>query len=249
MPSYPFIRASLTIGALWLANIAHAGNFNVSPTRIQLDKDHRSVLFTITNNSMATLRFEVTTSAWDEAEDGTMLLADTDDLVVFPTLLSLPAGGSRRLRVGAADAPGMQEHAYRIFVTELPAGAVDDTTGIRVLTRIGVPVFVGPSRPAAHLEVDEAALHDEQLDVVVANSGVTYAMVREISATLRDDDGGELGQASVRGWYLLPGNRRRFVLDLPEGVCARAASADLVVDSDRGNWTGELELSRDACAP
>jgi fimbrial chaperone protein len=249
MPSHPFIRSLLAMGALCLTNAAQAGNFNVSPTRIQLDKDHRSVLFTITNNSEASLRFEVTTSSWDETEEGVMELSATDDLVVFPTLLSLPPGGSRRLRVGAADAPGAQEQSYRIFVTELPAGSSEDTTGIRVLTRIGVPVFVGPSRPAARLEVDEALLHDDQLDVVVANNGSTYAMVREISAVLRDDAGEEIGHASLRGWYVLSGNRRRFALDLPEGVCAMAASVDLVVDSDRGDWTGEQELSRDACAP
>src|SRR5206468_4339846 len=130
---------------LCLAARASATSFTVTPIQVVLATSTSSTLLTVANQSADTLRLEVSAFAWDQAPDGEMQLTATEDVLFFPSLLTLGPGERRNVRVGAATAAAASEKTYRIFVEELPPPEGGSTapkkSGVRILTRMGIPVF------------------------------------------------------------------------------------------------------------
>jgi fimbrial chaperone protein len=77
---------------------------------------------------------------------GEMLLTATDDLIFYPNLLAIEPGEERNIRVGANKSIVATEKSYRIFVEELPPAEKSDHSGIRILTKMGIPVFIQPAK-------------------------------------------------------------------------------------------------------
>lgn len=242
------LTTSAAVG-LALTSAAQAGTFSVTPTLIKLDEDHRSVLLTISNQGDTPQRFEVTIAEWDESEQGVMLLAPTQHLVVYPTLLSVQPGTSRNLRVGSAVDGATTEGSYRMLISELPSLNDDGTTGVKVLTRVSVPVFQEPDKATARIKVEAFTVADGLLSITLANDGRAHVMVSQLNAVLRDRSGSELARSEVRGWYVLPGNRRRFDLELPPIDCATIHLVDVTVVSNDGTWWGGGSLTPGSCVP
>lgn len=70
------------------------------------------------------------------------------DLVVTPTTFRLTAGAQQIVRVGLRSAvPLKVEAAYRLVIEEVPALQEQDTTGMRLVVRHDLPVFLAPSAP------------------------------------------------------------------------------------------------------
>jgi P pilus assembly chaperone PapD len=92
--------ASIIGGGPW-AFIAGAATFTVEPTRIALSGRTNSVLLTLRNESTETLRFELSVFRWAQSPSGEVQLEPTEDVVFFPSLLTVGPGESRRVRVGS----------------------------------------------------------------------------------------------------------------------------------------------------
>ena len=91
----------VALAALLLAPpAAHASNFTVTPTEVNLSTSATSGLVTLRNGSKTALRFEVTLFKWSEDEKGKMTLEPSADVTFFPKLVELAAGASRNIRVG-----------------------------------------------------------------------------------------------------------------------------------------------------
>ena len=79
---------------------AQAGALSISPVRIMLASGTTSGLMTVRNESPDPVRLQLSLHTWQENPDGTMQLAPTEDLVVFPGLLQLKPNESRKVRIG-----------------------------------------------------------------------------------------------------------------------------------------------------
>lgn len=234
--------------ALALGGPAHAGNFKVSPTRVVIDDKHQSVLITVDNNSNAPIRFEVTAEAWSEALEGGTLLEPTDDLVVFPTLLTVGPNSSRRLRIGATAASTDIEQSYRVFVTELPPLQRHAPEGVSVLTRMGIPVFIEPRKVVKRLEVAEVTVDGNDVAVAVDNVGTVHGRVSEVTITGREK-GKQTFTASTRGWYVLADSRRVFRLDIPVYACKEADEIHVRLETHLGPSMRTVPLTPQNCTP
>src|SRR4029077_15634724 len=115
-----------------------AATFRVSPVRLALTAPSTSGLLTLSNDSSETLRFQLTAFGWGEAPGGEMELAPTEEIILFPRLLTLEAGQERKTRVGDGAAFAASEKTYRVFVEEIPSSdrPNDPGSGVRVLTRM-----------------------------------------------------------------------------------------------------------------
>lgn len=228
-----------------IAGSAWAGNFQVSPVVVALTTDARSSLVAIRNQSDEVLRLQVKTHGWQQSTAGEMLLAPTEELIVFPTLLQLKPGETRNVRIGLADsaaAKGAIERSFRVFVEELPPlRAVGALPGIRVLTRMGIPIFVGGKDARHRLELGDAAATDGHLTFALRNRGDAHVMTRQMEASLLDGSGAVLARRTLVGWYLLPRGERRYDADLGAIACA-AKSVRLVVQTDKGPWESAAAL-------
>jgi len=204
--------------ALGLAGEAQGGTFNVSPITFELGPGRGSQIVTVTNQGGEPARFQLTLNTWTLNEDGTQTLTPTKELVVFPTLLDLPAGAARKIRVGTLKPATGQgpEKTYRLMVAEIPIQGREVPSGVRMLTTMSIPVFVQPAKPRAALVVGSFGVKAGQAELALENRGNSYLKLKKVQVTGLTADNEPLLTEDLKAWYLLAGNRR-----LPGHVQAR----------------------------
>jgi fimbrial chaperone protein len=182
------------------AGAAAAATFTVDPTQILLTGRSGSVLLTLRNESTETLQFQLSVFAWAQSPSGEMQLEPTEDIVFFPTLLTLKPNETRRVRVGSATTQEVREKTYRIFVEELPPAGTVASSGVRVLTKMGIPIFVRPVKEVATATLNDLRQQDGAFRFTLTNAGTVHVVPQTIkvrglagSNTAFDRD--------LEGWY------------------------------------------------
>jgi fimbrial chaperone protein len=230
---------------------AAAAGFTVSPTRIELSARASSALLTVKNDSNQALQLQVSAFAWTQSPAGEIQLAPTADVIFFPALLSLEPGAERRVRVGTTARPRAAEQTYRIFVEQLPSSAADTgiQNGVRVLTKVGIPIFLQPARSTATPRLRDLGLHGSTFAFRLVNDGTAHFVPGELRVQARDGAGATVPERPPPGWYVLAGSHRIFEVALADARCAdiRAVAVTAVVD---GRTLSErLETPHGTCGP
>jgi fimbrial chaperone protein len=233
------------------AETGWAATFTVNPVQVFLSARTRSMILTLRNVSGETLRFQLDAFAWDQDRHGEMSLQPTRDIVFFPALLTLAPGEERNIRVGAATPPGLTEKTYRIFVEEMPppAGTVLPAGQVRVLTKVGIPIFIEPLKPAAAAQVDDARVRGGQLSFEVRNTGTVHFVVQSVKLTGYGAAGERVLEGAIDGWYVLPGGTRRYEVPLPAADCPKVRSLGIEVQTTRATLTERVDAPEGACVP
>src|SRR5436190_22349427 len=153
------------IVALLLApHAAAASNFTVTPTEVNLSTSATSALVTLRNVSKLPLRFEVTVVTWSEDEHGKMALNPSADVTYFPKLVELAGGASRNIRIGInAGLARDIEQSFRLFIEELPDQSAPAANAVALRTKMGIPVFVRPAKPARSALLDSVSIENGQV--------------------------------------------------------------------------------------
>jgi fimbrial chaperone protein len=238
-PSPP-LRLAVTALAVAAAGAAAAAELEVSPVLVELGPRQRTALLTVRNAGAEAARFQVKAFAWTNGPDGAMKLAPTRELAVFPPLLELAPGESRNLRVGT-DAPAAAvERAWRLSIEELPRDdAPPEGTGVRVLTRVGLPVFLAPSSAAvARGEVVFVERAKGRIRFTVRNTGTVRLRPSAAALALVSGQGDTVFEQPLPTWYLLAHEERIYEVAPPAGACERAAEMIATVQLEGGPLTG-----------
>lgn len=258
---------SIAVGILgllgWAAGDAAASAFTVTPVRILLGRGANSALLSVKNDSGDPIRFQISLKAWNQTPSGEMELSDTSDIVFFPALMELKPGEQKNVRVGASfKAPVATEKSYRIFFEELPPPAVASTgedkkaaAQVKVLTKMGVPIFVQPPTPVLKGEVSVPRFSGRTMSFDVQNTGNTFFTVTGAKVTGVAKDGQPTFEKTMDGWYVLAGGIRHFQTEVPADKCSvtdhvRVDIASTLND-EKGNPTPlvrETPLPADACS-
>jgi fimbrial chaperone protein len=230
---------------------ASAATYTVNPTRVYLSARATSALMTLKNESETPLRMQLRAQRWDQSRTGEMQLGPTDDLIVFPTLLTLAPGEERKVRVATTAPFGQIEQSYRLYVEELPAAAPDAPEGasVRILTRMGIPVFLQPARPAATAVLRGLGMSGGALAFELANTGNTHYIPESIVVRGFTAAGQPVGEWPVSGWYVLAGGAREFSVKLPRPSCDKVRSLLVEVTIGQTALKGPLTTPGGACAP
>lgn len=210
------------LAALLFSLAAHAGDFGVSPIRVDLDRNTKSALITVTNDDARPLAFQVRAMEWTQDAAGADRYADSADLVYFPRQLKVPPKESRVVRVGYKVPAVQAEKAYRLFIEELAdPDAKPSQTGVAITLRFGVPVFL---RPAELRLAGEVRLNAEAgaARALVRNTGNAHFRIASVRYTGLDAGGKPVFEQALDGWYLLAGAERPYILKLPPEQCALA---------------------------
>ncbi|HET7784841.1 MAG TPA: fimbria/pilus periplasmic chaperone [Myxococcales bacterium] len=241
----------LAPGLLFLgAGRVHAAGLNVSPVQISLRPDEAKALLTLRNDGPDPVRYQLQANAWSEDAVSGMKLTPTDDVIFFPTLLSLKPGETHNVRVGVAVPFGAVERTYRIFVEELPPAEkpAQPRTTVRVLTRIGIPIFVRPSKTVESNQLTPIAVRAGGASFALQNRGNVHLRVESVSLEGIDAGGGKLFERDQQGWYVLAGGEKRYQFELPKDVCAKVRKLRARVKGDREQvLQQELETPAGAC--
>jgi fimbrial chaperone protein len=246
------LRALLTsIVALAVPAVGAAATYTVNPTRIYLKASATSALMTLKNESGTPLRMQLRAQRWEQARTGEMQLTPSDDLIVFPTLLTLAPGEARKVRVATAAGFTDVEKTYRLYVEELPppSGAAPEGASVRILTRMGIPVFLQPARPTATAVLQGLGLEDGALAFELANTGNTHYIPESILVRGFTAAGQPVAEWPVNGWYVLANGTRAFTVRIERPGCEKVRSLLVEVTIGQTVLKAPLTTPGGACAP
>lgn len=219
-----FHRAGWVLACIGLAAAivarASSGGVAVSPVRIDLDAHQRSAALTLTNTDTRRYRFQIEAMRWTQDADGEDVYAPAPELLANPPLLELAPGASRVVRVGLLDVwPQTVESAYRLYITEIPSAEPVHTTGLRILLRLGVPLYVAPTQPLRRDLRWSARLDGRSLHLVAENQGNVH--VRRAQLRVFDAQRASLLHTDNGFRDILAGSRWRWDIPLQGPVPTR----------------------------
>lgn len=225
---------------------ATAATFTVEPTQIFFSGRTSSVLLTLHNESTETLRFELSVFAWTQSPSGEMQLEPTEDIIFFPSLLTLAPGESRRVRVGSTTGFDSREKTYRLFVEELPP--LDGrSSGVRVLTKMGIPIFLRPAKEVASATLAGLGQRSGTLHFTLGNDGTVHFVPSGIRVRGLAGDKTAFDN-QLDGWYVLAGGRREFEMPFPEAECTRITSVMVDVQLGSSSLQERLQTPNGVCS-
>ncbi len=136
-------RIILAIVFLCAPVLAHADSVDISPIHLHLSAQKTVTSITIKNTSDHTLVVQAKPKLWTQ-KNGDDVYKNTQELLVSPPIISIPAGSTQIVRVALMRAPNAQkELTYRVYLREIPSYVAHHQPGkVLIAFRIGVPVFV-----------------------------------------------------------------------------------------------------------
>lgn len=190
-----------------------------APISIRLVGNQRTALLTVRNVSTQTSSFNLELMSWTQS--GEDQYAPTRDLIMNPTGFTLKPGQEQTIRFALRGAPDAKaEHAYRVFVQELPPVAKEGPEGsvqVNTLYRLSLPLMTFPTDAKAQLAF-ALERSSNGLNLVVRNTGNRYATLTDVEVNV---DG---QQVDVPAFNVLGGG----LLSLPiEGALPNTTSIAL----------------------
>jgi fimbrial chaperone protein len=243
-------RLALALPLLLSALPARAGEMEVMPVLVSLSREEKSVVVSIRNRSPEPARYQVSVFAWAQGTDGQMKLGPTEDVVAFPRVLTLAPNEAKILRVGAVTNFGTFERAYRLFVEEMPPPAkAGEPSRVRVLSRVGIPVFVLPAIPA----VEKATLESLELQggkatFALRNAGNVHVRPFSVRLVVEGEKEKVIAEKALDAWYVLAGDERRYEVQLPEDRCADVRHVEVEVKLPKAVLRDHVDVPRGTCA-
>ena len=203
------------------------------------------------NESAQAVRLQVTAVAWAQGLDGDMQVQPSEDVVFFPALFTLEPGQDRKIRVGTTAAFGASEKSYRLFVEELPPASerVSPGSGVHVLTRMGIPVFLSPSTSRVAGGLSDVGLRGDRVAFTLDNTGTVHFLPETVRVVGTSATGGVVIDRKLQGWYVLAGGARRFTLAVPAPDCRQVRSVAIEVQLGATSLKEHLETPRGTCGP
>lgn len=228
-----------------------ASGFQYSPTRVDLTARDHVASITLTNNSDTPERLEVEALRWTQGSDGQPALNPSQNLLVFPQLLTIPPREQRRLRVAVTDPTGPVEISYKISITEIPSFSTLKTrrAGVTVALQVDMPVFVAPTFARRSGAIVDAAVQHRKLAFAVNNIGTVHFVSKQVFVTGLGADTHSIFTTRLDDGEVLAGSKRALKVDLPRNHCSelRAVSIHLVAGDQR--LTQTLNVPAGACNP
>ncbi len=233
---------------LGLCGSASAASFNVQPIRVFLNGSRPTGALKIRNISNRLLSLQLNAVEWSQDSEGKAGEKPTEEVVFFPKLFTLQKGKTRLIRVGLVNPKaGSKEKTFRIYMRELPLDTESTGTVIKVLLRIGVPVFLAPRVEKASGTVEGLRVEGRRIVFTVKNSGTVHLRLQRVVVSAFDDKGKKIHSEELAGWYLLSGVRRPFAFDLPADVCRRVKKVAVHIESDKLDIDREGHVPSGAC--
>lgn len=246
-PVLPRLAAVALLGAL--GGSARAADLEISPVLVLLSVEETSAVVQLRNTGTEEARLQLQVMRWGESAEGEMQLAPTEDVVVFPRLLALAPGEQRNVRVGAVVGFGPVEESYRLFLEELPPTRRPGAPAqVRVLSRVGIPIFLAPSRSVERPAVEDLQVSGGRVAFTLRNGGTVHYRPAELRLLALDEAGQELFRRAFNPWYVLPAGERRYEEPIPAAICARVRKVAVEATGSKETLGASRATPDGACA-
>lgn len=172
--------ACLSFACLLANGSAVAGNFRVTPVRLDIGAFAKSGILTIQNDSAdGTVVIQAKPLKWTQS-DGQDVTVPTSELIVNPPIFTLKPGAQQVVRIGARDARltegNASELAYRLVLAEVPQAPSANFRGVNVALNISIPVFFAPTAMAVAIappQINASRDADGKINVNLINRSAT----------------------------------------------------------------------------
>lgn len=229
-----------------------AGEFVVSPIRLELGAAVRSGVILVRNDGTERLNFQIEGSEWTQDAEGKDQYKDTRELIFFPKLMSVEPGEDGVVRVGARNLVLPSEKTYRVFIEELPgppeARSDGKTASINVLIRFGAPIFVAPMKPEDSADIAKVEMSKGVLKLTVKNTGNRHQVVEGIRLSGANEAGKEVYALTLADRYLLAGTTKSYSTMIAPDLCTRIATLTIELKTDKAAANRRLDLTRAMCS-
>jgi fimbrial chaperone protein len=232
---------------LALVGVAQGGTFQVNPIRIMLSPQSTSALLAVQNDGSETARFQIGLFEWDQSADGEMLLNPTEDLIFYPKLLTIEPGDQRNIRIGTQHAAVASEKAYRIFVEELPPADDTQQKGIRLLTKMGVPIFIQPTKQLVRAALGGMKIGGNEFFFEIKNTGNVHFLPGKIRVVGKDMTSRILLEHTPQPWYILTGGVRKFSIPISPRDCKELHDLTIELELEGKTLTQEFAVPTQVC--
>lgn len=179
------------------------------------------------------------------------MLAGSKALLVFPELLTIPPHARRRLRVAMTDPPGASEASYMISIAEIGAFATKKTPGAAVTLTLqaNIPVFFAPALGRRAGAIAGANVAKRRLAFAVVNTGTLHFVIKDSRVTGLGADERPLFASQLSEGYVLAGERRSFLVDLPRKNCTSLRALTIQVNAGEQQLVQTMDVPPGACDP
>lgn len=227
------------LGAAFIASDATAGAMSISPLMLSITQTNKSEILKVSNPGSEPIRARVSAFAWQQKPTGELQLAPTGDVLFFPAMITVPPGKTAKVRVGVNVPVDNVEKTYRVFLDELPpnSSSATDGTGVRVLTRMGVPVFVQSGKPSPKPRFDGMALRGDKFVFSLRNDGNSHFLAKSVQLTVRTKSGQTSSTHNLPGWYVLAGGERTYESPIARNECTIAQEMVLAAETEQEKLT------------
>ena len=248
--------ASLAI-VLLLSPAAQAIDFQVQPSKLYMTSRDKSGAFTVINNGSEKLDCQVSVKEWSQDASGKDAYADTEDLVLFPKIMTIEPNGQRAIRIGVKGPQSMKERTFRLFVEEIPTPKKDTEpleagkirAGLTIAIRFANPIFIAPPKPQENAVVETVELSEGTARAIVRNTGNMHIKLQNVVFRGTAPDGRELFSKEISGWYILQGMSHQYEVAVPKDACAGLATIDVSAKAENRTMIGSLHVLKGQCAP
>jgi fimbrial chaperone protein len=234
---------------LLLPVAARAGDWRVSPIRLDLGRDAKSGAVTVANDADERLQVQMNAFEWTQDAEGKDRYEETGEILFFPRLMILEPKEEKILRAGIRVPAAAKEKTFRLFIEEIPGPRKTEGVNVAVAIRFGVPIFVKPLKGEARGEVGAMTMFAGALLVPVNNTGNVHFVVQSVLVRGRDGEGEEIFSRELSGWYLLAGVSRGYATTVPLEACGSMAVIEAEVKTDKLPLRGRLVVDRSMCGP
>lgn len=228
---------------LLLAPPAMAVGVSVSPVLLTLSTKHTSTAVTVTNDTGEEKVFQADPVAWRHQGDEDVY-EPTTRIVASPPLFRLMPGARQVVRVGVPDTARVSDSAegtYRLFLQEIPAAPKGNTEGgsqLKMLLRLGLPVFRSPAAPQPESMSWQARRNvDGRIQLEMRNTGNVHVRLSDLQLILA----GMSVPLKVDGFtYVFAGESRRWLLEPAKNW--QGSSVKYSVQTEKGLRSADLPL-------
>ena len=231
--------------------VATAGEFQVSPIRLDLGKTAKSGVVTVSNVGNEKINLQVQSTEWKQDNKGKDQYSASTDIVYFPKIITLDKGDSQMIRVGMKGAPPQSEKSYRLYIEEIPQPrkAEKGRAQVAIAIRFGVPIFIKPASESLKGLIDPITVVKGTATALVRNAGNVHFRITTVTITGRTADGQKIFTKEINGWYLLAGAERSYSDPIPPDVCRRLDHIQFDIKADLLTLSGTHQINKEMCLP
>jgi fimbrial chaperone protein len=165
---------TLFIYTIFCLFTSSAWAWSVSPMSQEIKQKQRTFQIKINNlNGKTPVALRLKAMARDTDEWGKDKLSNTNDLLVFPRRMMVPAGKKMVARISVRKTNQTpNEKAYRLIVDQIPVKAQAGERGVKVLTRYLTSIYLTPRKSQVQdFKITMANINEQGVEITAINKG------------------------------------------------------------------------------